>query len=631
MNAVTEPGKAGRHDRPAVIFSLLFLAVYFAASSFQGLNAYFTQDDGGNLLNMHKYWEHSLAGVLGSAFRVVTGAYRPLGGVYYFILYGLFGFNPLPFRAVCLALMLANVFLAFALLRRLSGSLEAALPGAVLIVHHPAVLELLYSSGTIYEVLCFLFYFLAVRCYLAWRQEGREAGRTTLSRPQLAGLLALTGCALDSKEMAMTLPGALLLVELIYFPPKSWSWREAAKFVVCQGRAALAAAALVVPAIAVKVLTRNPLSDDPRYAAHSLRATVEAMRAYQNFLLYGDLFGGRFSALELLALWVAMAVAAIALRSRPMKFGLGFLIGSVLPVCLISPRGGYMLYIPLMGWALYAGSLFQRLLDGLVRLAPLRSGAAVKFGALAAAAVLVIHVHSIKLAGYSALERQAHIKRRRFIERLQKVHPQLSPGSSLLLADDPLPPGFAVLLLARLAYADPTLEVDRIKMSREIPSGDELIRYDYVLAGGWELRDVRGVSDARGPVEVRIRRPLAGLQDSYTVEIPEYAGRTVDLATRTNAGNRSGRAIITRCTLDSSGRAALAVPADSPAAIQIRWVRPWGGNWMSASAHQVLDEKWNGGPGPVLDFAGGYEGKNNVCGTVRRRSGNRDCGRPATE
>jgi len=211
MSLEDKPGRTAPDRRWTVAASVLFLVVYFVRSASRGLNAYFTQDDGGNLLNMHQYWSHSMAYVLGSALRVITGAYRPLGGVYYFALYKLAGFNPLPFRAVCLALMLANVLLAFALLRRLSDSLTAALFGAVLIVNHPTVLELLYSSGTIYEILCFLFYFLTMRCYFVWRQAGRHAGETTLSWRRLAVILVLTGCALDSKEMAMTLPAACLL------------------------------------------------------------------------------------------------------------------------------------------------------------------------------------------------------------------------------------------------------------------------------------------------------------------------------------------------------------------------------------------------------------------------------------
>jgi hypothetical protein len=582
---VTPPGKNIRHERALILVALLFLAIYFVVSASAGLNAYFTQDDGGNLIKMHEYWGHSLGYVLGSALRVATGAFRPLGGVYYFTLYRLAGFNPVPFRAVCLGLMLANVFLAFALLRRLSGSLEVALLGAVLMANHPAVSDMLYSSGTIYEILCFLFYFLAVSRYLAWRQAGQRAGVTALSWRQLAVLLVLTGCALDSKEMAMTLPGALLLVELVYFPPESWSWRGGVRFAVRQGRGALAAAALVAPTIAVKVLTRNPLSNDPDLGQHSLRAAAEGMRAYHNFLLYGDLFRGGISIPGLLALWAAMGAAAIVWRSRPMKFGLLFLIGSLLPVCLIDRRGGYMLYIPLMGWALYAGCLFQRLRDGLIRLASLRGRAAtvVKIATLAAAAVLIMHMHAARLAPYSASLQRQQNDMRRVIERLQKVHPQLPRGASLLLVDDPLPAGFALVLLARLAYGNPTLEVDRMMMLREAPTGDELTRYDHVLAGGWELHDVRGISDARPPVEIRLRPRQIGTGDSYTVEIPEFAGETVDLALRM-AENRSFRVIVWKCKLDPSGRATLAAPSGfSPAAIQIQWVRLQGGNWMSVS------------------------------------------------
>jgi hypothetical protein len=191
--------------------------------------------------------------------------------------------------------------------------------------------------------------------------------------------------------MAMTLPGALLLVELVYFPLRSRSWRGP-----------LAAAILVVPTIAVKVLTRNPLSADPNYTGHSLHSALEALRSYQSFLLYGDLFGGRLSTRGLLALWLAMGLAALLLRSRPMIFGLFFLIGSLLPVCLIARRGGYMVYLPLMGWALYTATLFHRLRDGLLRMAHLRSraAAAIRLATFAAVVVLIVHVHTARLAPY---------------------------------------------------------------------------------------------------------------------------------------------------------------------------------------------------------------------------------------
>jgi hypothetical protein len=470
---------------------VLVLVTYFCSTAFHSLNAYFTQDDAGNLLNMHKYWGRSLLDVLGSAVVVVTKAYRPLGGVYYFTLYKLAGYNPLPFRAVCLLLMLANILLAFALMRRLSGSLAAGLFGALLITNHPADLELLYSSCTIYDILCFLFYFMAVRYYFVWRQEGHVAGATALSWRQLAIILVLTGCALDSKEMAMTLPGALLLLELVYFPPNSWSWRELATFAVHQGRGVLATTALVAPTIAVKVLTRNPLSDDPAYAAHSVQATVEGMRAYQHFLLYGLISPSGVSTLGLAALWVAMGTAAIALHSRAMKFGLGLLIVSMAPICMISRRAGYELYIPLVGWALYVGCLLQCLCDKLVRsLNSVWFGTGVRVAVFAAAAALIANTQAAILAENSPPLRSTQEGNRRFIKRLQTIHPQLPRGSRLLLVDDPLPGGYELLFLVRIAYAAPALEVDRIKVLPAPSGAEQLTHDDYVLVGGWDLHDM---------------------------------------------------------------------------------------------------------------------------------------------
>jgi len=169
------------------------------------------------------------------------------------------------------------------------------------------------------------------------------------------------------------------------------------------------------------------------------------------------------------------------------------------------------------------------------------------------------------------------------------AHPRLPRGTSLLVTDDPLPSGYAVLFVARLAYRDPTLQVDRIKMLRETPAGDQLLRYDYVLSARRGLQDVRGVSDGRRPVEVRFRHAPAGQQDSYAAEIPEYAGQTIELATRTISANRPDQRVVANCTVDASGRTALAVhPESLPTTIQAEWVRPRGGNWMAASGTLII-------------------------------------------
>lgn len=542
---------------------MLILALYFAIASWSGLHAYFSLDDGGNLLNMHGYWSHSLGHELASAAVVITPAYRPLGGIYYFVLFKLAGYHPLPFRAVCLAMMLANLLLAFALLRDLAGSLAAAMLAAILVVNHPAVLELLYSSGTIYEILCFFFYFLAIRWYFRWRRTG------PLSWRRVAVILILTGCALDSKEMAMTLPGALLLLELIYFPAHARSWR-----------AVIVTAGLTVPAVAIKVFTRNPLSNDTFYHQHSAAATVEHYRAYQHFLLYGMLSPEGFSTAALLVLWTLMAVAAIRWRSRPMIFGLCFLIVSLVPVCVIPPRGGYMLYIPLMGWALYLGCLFQHLADDLVRaLGATRWAAASRFGALAIAAAFLANSNAAELAPYRALFEHHQAQSRLFIEQLRGLHPRLPRGSSLLLVDDRLDDGYEPLFLARLAYSDPTLELDRTRMLPAAPQAPALLRYDFVL-GGQQLQDMRSPADSRSPAHVRIK-PWNG---EMVVEAPEFAGATVDIVPRSIAGDHYGPPIPQQhCILDSSGQAKWKAPNSTGIAIEPRWIRPAGGAWMAAA------------------------------------------------
>jgi hypothetical protein len=564
------------------MISLAFIALYFAVSSAHGLNAYFTQDDAGNLLHMHRYWESSIGSVIGSALRVVTPTYRPLGGIYYLTLYRLAGFNPVPFRSVCLALMLVNLFLAFAVLRRLSGSVSEALLGTALIANHPALLWLFYSSGTIYEILCFLFYFLAVLCYFDWRQARQESGFTSLSWAQLAILMVLASCALDSKEMAMTLPAALFLIEVIYFPPESWDWRNATRLTVRQGRGVLATGALAIAVICVKTMTHNPLSDDPRYKVESLSAAFETMGAYQGHLLYRDLIAGGLPIRALLMLWLAMGLAAFALRSRPMTFGLGFLIVSLVPVCLIHPRGGYMLYLPLVGWALFIASLFRSLSRGLIRLGGFRPRASVVVQCLTfgAAIFLIVGVHATRCAPVAASVREEQTVIRRTIQELRERRPQLEPASSLLIVNDPLPPGFGLSFLTRLAYGDPAIDVDRSKTLE--PIGEGAPAYDHVFFyEGGRLHE----REKPRPIHVQFLPARARPGESYTVLISDFASQTLDVAVRVVHGVIAYAAVVRQwCQLDSLGRATLTVPSDfAPQLIRIRYMRTQEGDWISAS------------------------------------------------
>jgi hypothetical protein len=498
--------------------AVIAAAVYFAVFAADGLHAYFTLDDGGNLLNAHGYWEHSLGEMAGSVLRVFTGAYRPMGGVFYLALYRWAGFDPLPFRVVCLALMLINVMIAWSVLRRMSGSSGAAFLGILIWAHHPALFQLLYNSGTIYEILCFLFYFAALNLYLKWREQGE------VTWPRVAVLLALDACALNSKEMAVTLPVTLLLVELVLRKTGMLRWR-----------AIVATGILTAGVMAVKLATYNPLSRDARYHIQiSASGVIEALCRYFDALIYRE---GFFTPWKLLVMVALLGVLAYALRSRPMKFGLGFLLLSLMPVC-ITPifRNGFMLYLPMLGWVLYLGAVWTTVWDYLTARLPESAGVAIRGVALAGIAIVIVVGHHAKSARFVADMQEQQARPRRLIAQLKALRPQLEPDARLLSLGDALPPGdWSLLLFTELAYANPDIWVDRAKMLGGIPSAEEMTLYDHVFADrDGELREVEnqaaGMRVARAPIEVQFVPAQVRPGQSYEVRVPELAGETVDIA-----------------------------------------------------------------------------------------------------
>jgi hypothetical protein len=79
--------------------------------------------------------------------------------MFYLIIYKIFGFNPFPFRFVCFALLLINLYLAYRFIESLSNSRATGFLAALLLCYHAWFVDLYYSTGTVYDLLCFLFYF----------------------------------------------------------------------------------------------------------------------------------------------------------------------------------------------------------------------------------------------------------------------------------------------------------------------------------------------------------------------------------------------------------------------------------------------------------------------------------------
>jgi len=133
----------------------LFLVAYFFWFAGGGLWARFTGDD---LMNLNFHLTPSFPQLLLSNLTYWTTAYRPMGGIVYVAVYRLAGFHPMPFRVVCFALLLANLWLLYRVCLRLTERREIALLATALVTYHAWLVNLYYSTGTIYELLCFGFY-----------------------------------------------------------------------------------------------------------------------------------------------------------------------------------------------------------------------------------------------------------------------------------------------------------------------------------------------------------------------------------------------------------------------------------------------------------------------------------------
>src|SRR5207302_10969755 len=110
-------------------------------------------------------------GLLLDNLRYWSSAYRPLGGLFYVAIYRIFGLHPLPFRIACFGLLALNLALLWRFTLRLSGSREVAFIALLLGGYHAWFVDLYYSTGTVYDLLCYAFYLSAFNVYLGVRAQ----------------------------------------------------------------------------------------------------------------------------------------------------------------------------------------------------------------------------------------------------------------------------------------------------------------------------------------------------------------------------------------------------------------------------------------------------------------------------
>jgi len=464
----------------AVVFLLAFF-FFFAGG---GLWAPFSGDD---LMNLHGHLQEGALGLFQGIVFYWSTTYRPLGGIFYLSLYKLFGFDPLPFRIVCFALLLANLALTFRFARTLSRSPEVAAIATLLVSYHAWFVDLYYSSGTVYELLCFFFYFSALLYYIRIRQTG------AWPLPwQWAWLCLLYLGALNAKEMAATLPLFLVIYELLYSPPAGRS--DMGRWLRREFRGALLTGILTLPFVIGKLLGAGSLAENPAYRpAISGGKFLDTFHLYLNPFFYQDHYFRDSNTAQLVLL---MLVVGIWQKSRLLLFSWSFLLLSVLPFIFLPHYAAFFMYLPSVGWALFVAwmivSLRKLLWRGVCSISlkmervkePPGWPAGPILIFLLLACVLGI-AHRAESPNTLAHFRSVQPPAREITAELVRELPTVPPGSRILFLDDPFPPGdYNLLFLVRLFYDDLSLEIGRRKAGAVPPEDDKPYDLAFTFTGG---------------------------------------------------------------------------------------------------------------------------------------------------
>ena len=445
------------------------LAAYFTYFSWDGLKARFAVDEP---MNMYAYWHLTPVQFLLSHFTLWRGVYRPMGGMFYLPLLYAFGWNPVPYHVVLLLILLGAALLVYRFAGLLGSGEVAAALAALVACYHAGLSMLYYNTAFIYDALCGFFYLAAFVFYARIRARGR-----LLSARETAAFLGLYLCALNSKEMAVTLPVMLLAYEWFYRERPRWPWHRG------PGRVILLAAALNAAFIFGRMFAPNALAHDPGYRVVLSR---ERLADFQN-RAFADLFlrWHYFDWQTVLVFWAAVTYLAWR-RNRPaLRFCWCFIVVTPLPIEFLLGRAGACLYVPLFGWAVFASIVFC----DVVR-------AAAEFGArepllryLGRSGVSALLIG----AGVFLWARDNRHLENSFVkpvipqfgqqtwetmQQLQALDPRVAPGSRVVFLDDPFG-NFDMAFLAELWFRDRTVTVGLNRLAPLSP--DEIAAANHVF------------------------------------------------------------------------------------------------------------------------------------------------------
>ncbi len=398
---------------------------------------------------------------------------RPMGGAYYLPLFHAFGFNPWPYTVVRLAVLLLVSLLFLRLAAKLTGSLKAGMAAVVIVIYHPELVILTHSGSYIYDILCGGFYFASLLYYLSHRKTGRR-----LSFYQSCMFLALYVGALDSKEMAVSLPVLVCAYEALEATRGTRSVAVIGRrFLVHIGPVA-AAVVVTTMFIAFKTYGKEGLVQFDSYRpVFTFARFAESSPRLLNAIFCTTWFRWW----SVLALWSMLAYIGIRRRSRRLLLLLVWVMAAPLPLNFIPPHGPGCIYVLLAGWSMIVAMACEALARQIAReplFGWLPAGAAVTL-LMAALLFHFTNATSLRRKRMETSYLSEGVRTWNLIEQFRSLPIRPRHGSHIVFLNDPFPEGWDTLFIAKLSWKDRSLEV-ALQNRQHLPAS-VLDRMDYVF------------------------------------------------------------------------------------------------------------------------------------------------------
>ena len=474
--------RAGERARWQTLTSAALLAAYFLWFAWDGLHARWANDD---VMNIYSAWKPGPWNLITSLVALWRGFNRPLGGVFYSTVYHFFGLDPLPYRIVVLLLLGLNVWLAYRFARALGcDELTSALMATV-VSFHANLGSLHYNTDVVYDILCFTFYAAAFVYYTGIRARGR-----LLRGGEIAVFFGLFLGALDSKEMAVTLPLTLLAYEALYHRPSGWSWKELRTWIAGPGSMVLWAAGMNLVYLYGKKYGPDPLMRMPAY---------QPVLSWSRFLNFQQgnmadlLFLDHIGPYGLLVLYAATGILAWRFARPVLSFCWMFVWIAPLPVEFLEGRRQSVMYIPLLGWATYAAVVLVAVIRALAQfLATLPGGRRLGARVLAVAMLALVLVPWVRMNRKIQTEylHPAMLDQGRLtwpiIQQFAAMKPKVPPHSTVAILNDPFQ-DYDMVFIASLALGDRTVNI-HLQRKSQLPESDLAKMPQFTWENGKLLR-----------------------------------------------------------------------------------------------------------------------------------------------